>query len=147
MHNEDGERGLCLESPSGEKWKAFGDGRLPGKDSSSKSTSTNLLQCRKAVQQSIAEVHNAFKNKKIIEPSEFAAWRHAPILDKVSGHPENHGPLLKVEDAKLWMRVKGVSPDKYEAIDDMQKWIVFWTDNFSQVEDQVRLMVKKYLNM
>ncbi|KAJ4246063.1 hypothetical protein NW762_013808 [Fusarium torreyae] len=147
MHNEDGELGLWLESPSGEKWKAFGDGRLPGKDTSSKATTTNLEQCRKAVQQSIAEVHDAFNNRKIIEPSDFDAWSHAPILDKVSDNPDNHGPLLKVQDGKLWARVKGVSSKNYEVIDNLEKWVTFWLDNFSQVEDQVRLMVKKFFSL
>ncbi|KAJ4310916.1 hypothetical protein N0V84_010720 [Fusarium piperis] len=147
MHNEDGELGLWLESPSGERWKAFGDGRMPGKEISFKATSTNLDQCLKAVQQSIAEVHDAFHNKKIIQPSDFAAWRHAPILDKVSVNPENHGPLLKVENGNILARVNGVSSQKYEVIDGIGKWINFWVSNFSQVEDQVRLMVKKALGI
>ncbi|KAH7224367.1 uncharacterized protein BKA55DRAFT_527425 [Fusarium redolens] len=146
MHNEDGELGLWLESPSGEKWKAFGDGRLPGKVVSSEATSTNFDQCRKAVQQSIAEVHDAFKHRKVLQSSDFAAWHHAPIMDKVSIHPDNHNPLLKVQDGKLLTRVNGVSSNKYEVIDELTKWAAFWTDNFKQVEDQVRLMVMKFLN-
>jgi hypothetical protein len=146
MHNEDGELGLWLESPSGERWKAFGDGRLPGKVVSSEATSNNLDQCRKAVQQSIAEVHDAFNNKKAIESSNFRAWHHAPIMDKVSVHMNNHNPLLKVQDGKLLMRVNGVSSGKYEVLDELTKWGAFWTDNFKQVEDQVRLMVMKFLN-
>ncbi|KAH7467569.1 hypothetical protein FOMA001_g15787 [Fusarium oxysporum f. sp. matthiolae] len=146
MHNEDGELGLWLESPSGERWKAFGDGRLPGKVVSSEATSNNLDQCRKAVQQSIAEVHDAFNNKKAIKFSNFGAWHHAPIMDKVSVHMDNHNPLLKVQDGNLLMRVNGVSSGKYEVLDELTKWGAFWTDNFKQVEDQVRLMVMKFLN-
>ncbi|KAF5667071.1 hypothetical protein FHETE_5774 [Fusarium heterosporum] len=109
MHNEDGQLGLWVESASGERWKAFGDGRLPGRATSSKATSTNLVQCRKAVQQSITEVQDAFHSKKVIPPSEFAAWHHAPMLDRVSTDTENHSPLLKVQKGELWMRVGGTS--------------------------------------
>ena len=147
MHNEDGELGLWVESASGERWKAFGDGRLPGRASSSKATSTNLEQCRKAVQQSIAEVRDAFHNKKVIPPSEFAAWHHAPMLEKVSADPENHSPLLKVQKGELWMRVGGKSSKDYKAIDSITAWVTFWTDNFSQVEDQVRLIVEKFIKV
>ncbi|KAF4338996.1 hypothetical protein FBEOM_7083 [Fusarium beomiforme] len=116
MHNEDGELGLWLESPSGEKWKTLGDGRLPGRDSSSTLTKINLDKCRKAVKQSISEAHDAFKNKNGIQASEFAAWHHAPIMDKVFEHPENPNPLLRVEDGKLVARINGASSKKYEAI-------------------------------
>jgi hypothetical protein len=66
MHEEDGDLGLWVQSPTGEKWKAFGDGRLPGKDGTGKSTSTNIDQCRKALRQSIQEVHGAFRTKHAI---------------------------------------------------------------------------------
>lgn len=143
MHNEDGELGLWLESPSGEKWKSFGDGRLPGKDNSSNATTTNLDQCLKAVKQSIAEVHDAYNNKKVIQPSEFAAWHHAPIISKVSEHPQNHAPLLKVQEGKLMRRVGGVSSSNYKLTRDLGEWVEFWTENFAQVEDQVKLMISK----
>ncbi|CAF3473750.1 unnamed protein product [Fusarium graminearum] len=143
MHNEDGELGLWLESPSGEKWKSFGDGRLPGKDNSSNATTTNLDQCLKAVKQSIAEVHDAYNNKKVIQPSEFAAWHHAPIIAKVSEHPQNHAPLLKVQEGKLMRRVGGVSSSNYKLTRDLGEWVEFWTENFAQVEDQVKLMISK----
>lgn len=143
MHNEDGELGLWLESPSGEKWKSFGDGRLPGKDNSSNATTTNLDQCLKAVKQSIAEVHDAYNNKKVIQPSEFAAWHHAPIIAKVSEHPQNHAPLLKVQEGQLMRRVGGVSSSNYKLTRDLGEWVEFWTENFAQVEDQVKLMISK----
>lgn len=145
MHNEDGELGLWVESASGERWKAFGDGRLPGRASSSKATSTNLEQCRKAIQQSIAEVQEAFHSKKVIAPSNFAAWHHAPMLDKVSTDAENHRPLLKVQKGELWMRVGGASSEEYKAINSINEWATFWTDNFSQVEGQVRLIAEKFI--
>ncbi|EKJ68728.1 hypothetical protein FPSE_11096 [Fusarium pseudograminearum CS3096] len=124
MHNEDGELGLWLESRSGEKWKSFGDGRLPGKDNSSNATTTNLDQCLKAVKQLIKEVHNAFNNKKVIQPSVFLAWHHAPIIAKVSEHPQNHTPPH--------------GPGR-----DLGEWVEFWTENFGQVENQVKLMISK----
>ena len=75
MHDEDGELGLWVESPSGEKWKAFGDGRLPGRDDTQKATSTTLHQCRKALQQSVKEVHDAYASKQVIQQPEFAVWQ------------------------------------------------------------------------
>ncbi|PTD05054.1 hypothetical protein FCULG_00000105 [Fusarium culmorum] len=132
-----------LESPSGEKWKSFGDGRLPGKDNSSNATTTNLDQYLKAVKQSIAEVHDAYNNKKVIQPSEFAAWHHALIIAKVSEHPHNHAPLLKVQEGKLMRRVGGVSSSNYKLTRDLGEWVEFWTENFAQVEDQVKLMISK----
>ncbi|KAH7148075.1 hypothetical protein DER46DRAFT_672082 [Fusarium sp. MPI-SDFR-AT-0072] len=116
-----GELGLWLESPSGEKWKAFGDGRLPGKVFSSEATSTNLDHYRKAVQQSISKVRDAFNNKNAIQLSGFAAWHHAPIMDKVSMHKNSHDPLLKVQGSKLLMRVNGVFSGKYEVLDELTK--------------------------
>lgn len=69
MHEEDGELGLWVESPSGMKWKAYGDSRLPGRDDTGKATSTNLEQCRKALHQSVQEVHDAHIKKQAILPS------------------------------------------------------------------------------
>lgn len=111
MHEEDGAIGLWVESPSGEKWKAFGDGRLPGKDA--ESTTTNFEQCRRALQQSVKEVHDAYVSKQVIPETQFAAWQHAPITEKISSHPGNHKPLIKVEGDKIYRRTGGEKSSSY----------------------------------
>ena len=145
MHEEDGDLGLWVESPSGEKWKAFGDGRLPGQEGTGKSTSTNIDQCRKALRQSIQEVHDAFRTKHAIQPSEFAAWQHAPVLGSVSRHPENHAPLLKVEGGKIYKRIDGPMSKQYGEISNIFQWMAFYGEHFSRVEGQVKLLVQRAL--
>lgn len=146
MHEEDGELGLWVESPSGKKWKAFGDGRLPGNDTSNKATSTSLEQCRKALRQSVKEVHDAHSSKQVIPPAQFTAWQHAPINDKISPDPENHNPLVKVEGGKILARIGGLKSEKYEAMSGLT-WLSFYQANFSRVENQVVLMIEKALNV
>jgi hypothetical protein len=147
MHEEDGELGLWVESPSGEKWKCFGDGRLPGKDVSAMSTSTNIAQCRKALQQSVQEVQDAYKSKQVIQQSQFTAWQHAPIIDKISSDPRNHLPLVKVEKNKISRRINGPTSKDYKETSGLQEWLNFYLENFSRVEDQVVLVVEKVLGV
>lgn len=85
----------------------------------------------------------AFNSGKVVPSSEFAAWHHAPIIGKVSGHPENHRPLLEVRDGKLFRRVGGESSSDYKVTEELGQWMEFWTENFAQVEDQVKLMISK----
>jgi hypothetical protein len=94
MHGKDEEIGLWVESPSGNRWKAFGDSRLPGKDLTHKATSTNLDRCYRALQQSVQEVHDAYSSKRVIPPSQFAAWQHAPVIEKISSNTNNLNPLV-----------------------------------------------------
>lgn len=149
MHEEDGAIGVWVESPSGEKWKAFGDGRLPGKDTTSKATSTTLDQCRKALKQSVQEIHDAYTSKQVPQQEQSTAWQHAPILDKISSDPDNHYPLIKVEGegeaAKVYMRVGGLKSKKYEEVDGLMQWGNFYMDNKIYIEDQVRMGLKKAL--
>lgn len=147
MHEEDGELGLWVESPSGEKWKAFGDGRLPGKDTTNGATTSNLDQCRKALQASINEVHDTHSSGQIIQTSQFTAWQHAPIIERISPNPDNHSPLVKVEGGKLFRRVNGPKSQKYEETSEFTAWLAFYQENFSRVEAQVRLMVQKFLGI
>jgi len=146
MHEEDGAIGVWVESPSGEKWKAFGDGRLPGKDTTGKATSTTLDQCRKALQQSVQEIHDAYSSKQPLQQDQSAAWQHAPILDKISSDPDNHRPLIKVEAGKIYMRVNGLKSEKYEEIDGPMQWAMFYMNNKVYIEDQVSLVLDKILN-
>lgn len=143
MHEEDGEIGLWVESPSGEIWKAFGDGRLLGADTTGKATSSNMDQCRKALEQSVHEVRNAFHTGNDIHPADFAAWQHAPVLEKISQDPKNHTPLLKVENGKIFKRAKGADSGDFDEVNSIDDWLVFYTENFSRVEGQVRLIVQK----
>jgi hypothetical protein len=149
MHEEDGEIGLWVESPSGEKWKCFGDGRLPGKDVSAMSTSTNIAQCRKALQQSVQEVNDAYKSKQVIQQSQFTAWQHTPIMEKISSDPGNHLPLVKVDDTgkKILRRVNGPTSKDYKETSGLQEWLNFYLENFSRVENQVVLVVEKVLGV
>ncbi len=142
MHEEDGIVGVWVESPSGEKWKAFGDGRLPGKDTTGKATSTTLDQCRKALQQSVQEIHDAYTSKQLPQQGQSAAWQHAPILGKISSDPDNHRPLLKCEAGNIYRRVNGLKSDKYEEVSGME-WGSFYIDNRIYVEDQGRLLLNK----
>jgi hypothetical protein len=145
MHEEDGDLGLWVESPTSEKWKAFVDGRLPGKDGTSKSTSTNIDQCCKALRQSIQEEHDAFRTKHAIQPSGFAAWQHAPVLGNVSRHPDNHAPLLKVESGRIYKRIDGPTSRGYGEISNIFQWMAFYGEHFSRVEGQVKLLVQRAL--
>ncbi|KAI8623564.1 hypothetical protein F5Y19DRAFT_371826 [Xylariaceae sp. FL1651] len=146
MHEEDGELGLWVESPCGDKWKAYGDGRLNGIDTTDKATSTNISQCRKALQQSVKEVYDAYTSKQVIGPSQFAAWQHAPIMDKISLDKENHSPLVKIEGGKLFSRVYGPKTVMYEETSDYVSWISFYEKNHIRVEDQLNLLGKKILD-
>jgi hypothetical protein len=143
MHNEDGEIGVWVESPSGEKWKAFGDGRLPGKDTTGKGTSTTLDQCRKALRQSVQEIHDAYTSKKPLQQDQSAVWQHAPILDKISSDPDNHRPLVKVQEGKIYVRVNGLKSEKYEEVDDLWQWAMFYMSNIVYLEGQAKLLLQK----
>lgn len=144
MHEEDGELGLWVESPSGMKWKAYGDSRLPGRDDTGKATSTNLEQCREALHQSVQEVHDAHIKKQAILPSQFAAWEHAPIIAKISSNPENHKPLIKVEAGKVYRRINGSHSEEYEVTSGQADWIAFYWDNLSRVSGQIKLAIEKF---
>ncbi|KAK5952287.1 hypothetical protein OHC33_006760 [Knufia fluminis] len=143
MHEEDGELGLWVESPSGEKWKAFGDGRLPGKDVTNNATSTTLDQVRKALQESVKEVHEVYKSKQVIQQSQFKAWRHAPIIDRISTNTDNHNSLVKVEAGKIFRRVNGLKSETYEETSELGTWLTFYGENYSRVANQIALKVRK----
>lgn len=141
MHEEDGELGLWSQSPSGERWQSFGDGRLP--EHPAGATTTALKQCRKALEQSIREVYDAYKLKQIIPVVQFGAWQHAPILETISKQPENHKPLLEIQGNTISYRTGGPRSDSYKKIESQTDWIAFYTENFSRIDDQVRLWLKQ----
>ena len=143
MHEEDGEEGLWAESPSGERWQSFGDGRLPDKSPSAASTSTALVQCQKALQQSVKEVHDAFSSKELIGEAQFGAWYHAPILQTISAQSENHKPLLDIKGNTIRYRSGGLQSTSYKTIEQQIDWIAFYRENYSRIDAQVRLWLKQ----
>lgn len=145
MHEEDGILGVWVESPTGETWKAFGDGRLPGKDTTGKATSTTIAQCRKAMQQSVQEIKDAYTSRQAPKSGLSSAWQHAPILEKISSNPDNHHPLIKIEAGKIYTRLNGLKSEQYEEIVEAKQWMMFYMNNWTYVEDQVRTFVGEKL--
>lgn len=141
MHEEDGMVGLWSQSPSGERWKSYGDGRLP--DHIPGATTTALGQCQKALAVSVKEVHDAYTSKQVVPEAQFGAWQHAPILETISTQPENHKPLLEIKGGNIYYRTGGIKSTKYDEIKSPLDWGKFYTDNFSLVEGQVLLWLKQ----
>lgn len=141
MHEADGKEGLWAQSPSGEKWKSYGDGRLP--DHTTDATTTALKQCQKALEVSIKEVHDAYTSKQAIPETQYGAWQHAPILETISTQPENHKPLLDIKDDTIYYRTGGIASTKYNEIKSVIDWGKFYVENFGLVEGQVLLWLKQ----
>lgn len=134
---------MWCQSPSGERWRCFGDGRLPEKSIDATSTTSALIQCQKALEQSVKEVHDAYTSKQIIPEEQFGAWHHAPILKTISTLSENHQPLLIVQGNTIQYRTGGAKSTSYKTIEGQQDWIVFYKENYSRVDDQIRLWLRQ----
>ena len=92
MHDEDSAQGLLVNSlDRQDAWRIYGDGHLLN--------SGNLVaveQCKKALNASVNEVHQAWLTGKIPNDADFAAWRHAPLLDSVD-KLDNYAPMFDSE--------------------------------------------------
>lgn len=139
MHDEDGNLGLNVQNPAGEKWKIYGDTKL-----FDPANSNNLRICTEAIKVSVQEVHDAYKLRKVIDESQFGAWKLAPILELVSSHPENHLPLLFVKsDGKIYKR--NGNPGEGVLLDTVWDYVGFLLENVNMLEKQIQLQFQKII--
>ena len=97
MHDEDGESGLHVTNTRGDKWTAYGDGRLL--DEKSKD---NLEHVIEAVQKSVNQVYEAYCHPtKTLETAMVTDL--IPLVDQ---EEENSYPLIQVKDGQLHRRSK-----------------------------------------
>lgn len=137
MHDEDGDLGLHVQNPAGDRWKIYGDMKL-----FDPVNSENLRMCTKAIQVSVQEVYDAYRSGKVVDESKFGAWTLAPILELISSDPENHSPLLFVKsDGRIYKRdstsVQGVLVDKYD------DYVMIVLENWKRLEKQVQMQIKR----
>jgi hypothetical protein len=137
MHDEDGDLGLRVQNPAGDKWRIYGDTKL-----FEPSNSDNLRLCSKAIQVSVQEVYDAYKTGKSIGEPQFGAWKLAPILEQVSSDPENHLPLLFVKaDGKIYKR--NGEPGQGVLVESFMDYVGLLLENWKRLEKQVQLQIKK----
>ena len=95
MHDEDNKYGLRVTNKRGDKWIAYGDGRLLDEESRD-----NLKIAADAVQKSVNQVHDAYTNlSKTLD--------HAVVTDLipfVDQDERNNSPLFQVKDGVLHRR-------------------------------------------
>ncbi|KAJ9615181.1 hypothetical protein H2200_001255 [Cladophialophora chaetospira] len=125
MHNEDNTRGVQVKSQGSSttpstSWRAYGDSMLF--DDVSKPGKT---QCYSALKASVDEVYEAYKTRTAKPATDFKAWDHAPTMTPALETPqshdkENHPPMFRVVDGKVWQR-KGLLPYKGE-VSKNTKW-------------------------
>ena len=95
MHDEDNKYGLRVTNKRGDKWIAYGDGRLLHEESRD-----NLKIVADAVQKSVDQVYDAYTN-----PSK--TLDHAVVTDLipfVDQDERNNSPLFQVKDGELHRR-------------------------------------------
>ena len=139
MHDEDGELGLHVQNPAGDKWRIYGDTKL-----FDPVNGENLRICTKAIQVSVQEVYEAYKSGKAIDQSQFGAWALAPILELVSSDPENHSPLLFVKpDGKIYKR--NGTPGQGVLVESFMDYVGLLFENWKRLEKQVQLQIQKIM--
>ena len=95
MHDEDNKYGLRVTNTRGNKWIAYGDGMLFDKKSKD-----NLKFVTEAVQKSVDQVNEAYKNPtKILETA--VVTDLIPFVDQAE---KNNYPLFQVKDGQLHRR-------------------------------------------
>ena len=142
MHEEDGQ-GLEVVCPAGKSWTCYGDAKLFQTDQDSHKT-INLEQCRAALSQSVKEIHEAYKTKKVIVEKDFGAWKLAPDLTKVNKMNAQHQPLLSIgSDGLLYVRngdptsTDKTCMDNRWPVTEYPLWVKFYYQNKTWVADKV----------
>ena len=142
MHEEDGELGLLVKNPAGEEWHIYGDTQL-----FDSKNAENMKRCRAAQSESVREVHDAYKVRAVtVEESKFAAWKHAPVLDTVSGKDlGNHLPLLKAWGGQVFKRIgdaKTVTGFESKPMVGLSDYLAFANENKDRLEEDVLAQLK-----
>ena len=103
MHDEDNKYGLRVTNTRGNKWIAYGDGMLFDKKSKD-----NLKFVTEAVQKSVDQVQEAYKNPtKILETA--VVTDLIPFADQAE---KNNYPLFQVKDGQLHRNSKCKPPSR-----------------------------------
>ena len=95
MHNEDNNYGIRVANKRGEKWIAYGDGKLLNEESED---NISIALC--AVQASVDQVYDAFLYpEKDVDSS--VVTDYLPFVDP---NEKNNYPMFQVKDGKLLRR-------------------------------------------
>lgn len=95
MHDEDNKYGLRVTNKRGDKWIAYGDGRLLHKKSRK-----NLKIVAQAVQKSVHQVYDAYTKQR--KTSDYAVV--TDLIPFVDQDERNNSPLFQVKDGELRRR-------------------------------------------
>ena len=95
MHDEDNKYGLRVTNKRGDKWIAYGDGRLLHKKSRK-----NLKIVAQAVQKSVHQVYDAYTKQR--KTSDYAVV--TDLIPFVDQDERNNSPLFQVKDGELHRR-------------------------------------------
>ncbi|GIJ91160.1 hypothetical protein Asppvi_010125 [Aspergillus pseudoviridinutans] len=92
MHDEDGEKGLHVSSRTQCKWTMYGDMNFLDKENKE-----NREYCHQAVQSSVNEIFEAWKDGESASPKDYKAWTYAPDI-KTAFSPHNHTPMFSIQE-------------------------------------------------
>ena len=95
MHDEDNKYGLRVTNKRGDKWIAYGDGRLLHEESRD-----NLKIVADTVQKSVHQVYDAYTNPR--KTLDYAVV--TDLIPFVDQHKINNSPLFQVKDGELHRR-------------------------------------------
>jgi hypothetical protein len=105
MHDEENKFGLWVENQRGDKWVAYGDARYRDWYNT-----PNRIVMKKALQQSMNDIWDAFKTRKVSDSSQVFSYLPKLIMEKNSDprHPQqldalNWAPLFWWNPADNWI--------------------------------------------